>query len=174
MATYLSNDAYARFKGTMALQDLQDQFHAQLDSALTPPGGGTDLTNPLGAPSPDLAAAVPDPAPPPQPTDDAAAPSPPAAPAAASNLPAPDAPVTAPLVPPNSGPSSDNSAAAAVTPTSPVTAPLSNPASTQQPLPPAPTGGDWQSIANAQLGKPYIWGSAGGRSTFDQIGRAHV
>jgi cell wall-associated NlpC family hydrolase len=35
-------------------------------------------------------------------------------------------------------------------------------------LPPAPVnyGSDWLSLAQSQIGKPYIWGSAGGRSDF--------
>jgi hypothetical protein len=37
------------------------------------------------------------------------------------------------------------------------------PASTSTP---PPLGGDWQSVAYAQINKPYIWGSAGGRSDF--------
>ena len=38
-------------------------------------------------------------------------------------------------------------------------------ASTVQPI--AKSAEDWLAIAKEQLGKPYIWGSAGGRSTFD-------
>lgn len=146
MASYLSTDQYNSFHGANLLDELADQAHAQVNATLAPtdvPTSSDSLTNPLGASSPDLAAAGQPAANSPAATEPAPAPPPvsPVPPAASSTLP----------------PMSD-------TPT------LTAPAGMQQP--PGPIGnppptGDFNAAlawGKQQIDKPYIWGSAGGRS----------
>lgn len=178
MATYLPREVYTSFRGHEDIAQISSQFHAGLDATVADnvPTSSDSLTNPtLATPQPtpesppDLAAAVPQPAAPPPlpaPVEQTTVPPPgSSAPAAASPPPAP----TSPSFLDDLGSKFHQGLDASLRSGGQAVQALTElPATVAKAVTSSTVGTDvfQKALAwgMAQQGKPYIWGSAGGRS----------